>query len=83
MLARQSSGSADRTPYHARRRDAGSDDRRMPAERDVAEYGWRQRAQKIDKAVAALARLDDQTLRDFGIPDRSYIEHAVRYCHDC
>ena len=38
---------------------------------------------QIQKAVAALAELDDGTLRDLGIPDRSHIESTVRYCHDC
>jgi hypothetical protein len=55
----------------------------MPAGRDIAERGWRQREQEIAKAVAALAKLDDQTLRGLGIPHRSYIEYTVRYCHDC
>jgi len=83
MLAKHLSGSANTAPYGARRRDIGSDDRRTPAGRDVAERGWRKREQAIEKAVAALAKLDDQTLRDFGIPHRSYIEQTVRYCHDC
>jgi hypothetical protein len=43
----------------------------------------RRRERRIKKSVAALANLDDQTLRDMGIPDRSQIEQAVRYCHDC
>jgi uncharacterized protein YjiS (DUF1127 family) len=43
---------------------------------------WR-REREIKKSVAALAGLDDQTLRDMGIPQRSQIEQAVRYCHDC
>jgi hypothetical protein len=37
----------------------------------------------IEEAVAALAKLDDRTLRDLGIPHRSHIERTVRYCHDC
>jgi uncharacterized protein YjiS (DUF1127 family) len=43
----------------------------------------RQRELEIEKAVAALAELDDRTLRDLGIPHRSQIERTVRYCHDC
>lgn len=38
---------------------------------------------ELKRAVAALARLDDRTLRDLGIADRSLIEQTVRYCHDC
>jgi uncharacterized protein YjiS (DUF1127 family) len=38
---------------------------------------------EIEKTVAALARLDDRTLWDLGILDRSQIELTVRYCHDC
>jgi uncharacterized protein YjiS (DUF1127 family) len=38
---------------------------------------------EIKKAVAALAKLDDRTLRDIGIPQRSQIEQVVRYCRDC
>ena len=47
----------------------------------LAERGRRER--EIKKAVAALAKLDDQTLRDIGIPQRSQIEQVVRYCRDC
>jgi uncharacterized protein YjiS (DUF1127 family) len=39
---------------------------------------WR-REREIKKAVAPLLELDDRTLRDIGIPDRSQIEHAARY----
>jgi uncharacterized protein YjiS (DUF1127 family) len=43
---------------------------------------WR-RERQIRKAVAALAELDDRTLRDIGISHRSQIDQAVRYCRDC
>jgi uncharacterized protein YjiS (DUF1127 family) len=43
---------------------------------------WR-REREIKKAVDWLAKLDDQTLRDIGIPHRSQIEQVVRYCRDC
>jgi uncharacterized protein YjiS (DUF1127 family) len=43
----------------------------------------REREREIEKAVAALAKLDDRTLRDLGIPHRSHIERTVRYCRDC
>ena len=43
---------------------------------------WR-RERAIRKTVAALADLDDRTLRDMGIPGRSRIEEVVRYCRDC
>jgi uncharacterized protein YjiS (DUF1127 family) len=39
---------------------------------------WR-RERVIKKAVSALVELDDRTLRDIGIPDRSQIEQAARY----
>jgi len=38
---------------------------------------------EIKRTVAALAELDDRTLRDIGIPHRSQIEQVVRYCRDC
>ena len=47
----------------------------------LAEHGRRER--EIKKAVAAFAKLDDRTLRDIGIPQRSQIEQVVRYCRDC
>jgi hypothetical protein len=47
----------------------------------LVEHGSRE--QEIKKAVAALAKLDDRTLRDLGIPQRSLIEQVVRYCRDC
>ena len=43
---------------------------------------WR-RQREIKRAVAALAELDDRTLRNIGIPHRSQIEQVVRYCRDC
>jgi uncharacterized protein YjiS (DUF1127 family) len=43
---------------------------------------WR-RQREIKKAVAALTKLDDGTLRSIGIPHRSLIEQVVRYCRDC
>jgi hypothetical protein len=45
--------------------------------------GFAVREREIEKAVAALAALDDRTLRDLGIAHRSHIERTVRYCHDC
>lgn len=45
--------------------------------------GWRERERSIERAVAALARLDDRTLLALGISHRSHIEWTVRYCHDC
>jgi uncharacterized protein YjiS (DUF1127 family) len=43
---------------------------------------WR-REREVRRAVDALAKLDDGTLRDIGIPDRSQIDLVVRYCRDC
>jgi uncharacterized protein YjiS (DUF1127 family) len=37
---------------------------------------------EVNQAVAALMKLDDQTLRDIGIPNRSQIKQIARYCHD-
>jgi uncharacterized protein YjiS (DUF1127 family) len=54
-----------------------------PAAGCAIDFAGRQRERAIEKAVAALAELDDGTLRDLGIPDRSQIEPTVRYCHDC
>jgi hypothetical protein len=49
----------------------------------LSEDGSRESEQKINTTVAALAKLDDQTLLALGIPDRSQIELVVRYCYDC
>lgn len=49
----------------------------------VGSAGDSPREHEIKKAVAALAELDDRTLRELGIPHRSHIERTVRYCHDC
>jgi uncharacterized protein YjiS (DUF1127 family) len=43
---------------------------------------WR-REREIRRAIDGLAKLDDRTLRDIGIPDRSQIDPVVRYCRDC
>jgi hypothetical protein len=43
----------------------------------------REREQRIEQAIAALASFDDHTLRALGIFHRSHIEWTVRYCHDC
>jgi hypothetical protein len=56
-------------------------DRVMPA--GFASANRSKRECEIQKATAALARLDDRTLVSLGIPHRSYIEQTVRYCHDC
>jgi hypothetical protein len=59
--------------------------RRTPAGYGVtsADDGSSKREREIGKAVAALERLDDQTLHGLGIRHRSHIEQTVRYCHDC
>jgi uncharacterized protein YjiS (DUF1127 family) len=48
----------------------------------VALWAHACRKQKIKRTVAALAELDDRTLRDMGIPHRSGIEQVVRYGRD-
>jgi uncharacterized protein YjiS (DUF1127 family) len=55
----------------------------LPWEAIVILWTRGRRERKIRRAVAALAELDDRTLRDMGIPHRSEIEQVVRYCHDC
>ncbi len=55
----------------------------MPAACAIGSAGDTRHEQEIAKAVAALAELDDQTLHELGIPDRSQIERTVRYCRDC
>jgi uncharacterized protein YjiS (DUF1127 family) len=55
----------------------------LPWEVVVALWTYGRREREIRRAVAALAELDDRTLRDIGIPHRSHIEQVVRYCHDC
>jgi uncharacterized protein YjiS (DUF1127 family) len=37
----------------------------------------------IRRAIRALARLDDRSLRNIGIRDRSEIEFTVRFCRQC
>jgi uncharacterized protein YjiS (DUF1127 family) len=55
----------------------------LPWEVVVTLWTHGRREREIRRAVAALAELDDRTLRDIGIPHRSHIEQVVRYCHDC
>jgi uncharacterized protein YjiS (DUF1127 family) len=55
----------------------------LPWEVVVTLWTYGRREREIRRAVAALAELDDRTLRDIGIPHRSHIEQVVRYCHDC
>jgi uncharacterized protein YjiS (DUF1127 family) len=43
---------------------------------------WRNE-REIERAVRRLARLDDNTLRDLGIRDRSEIEFTVQFCRTC
>jgi len=43
---------------------------------------WR-REREIKRAIAALAKYDDRTLRDLGINGWADIERVVRYCRDC
>ena len=47
----------------------------------IAADRWRhwRHEREIRKAVVTLEELDDRTLRDIGIPDRSQIEQAARY----
>jgi uncharacterized protein YjiS (DUF1127 family) len=38
---------------------------------------------EVRRAVRALAELDDETLREMGIQDRSQVEFTVRFCREC
>ncbi len=58
-------------------------DQTTPAGSALASADQSLRERQIQKAVAAMVKLDDLTLRNLGIPHRSYIEQTVRYCHDC
>jgi uncharacterized protein YjiS (DUF1127 family) len=75
---RQSSSSPSSVAYHRTPSLTGSAGSLRTM---LAEHGRRER--EIKEAVAALAKLDDRTLRDIGIPQRSQIEQVVRYCRDC
>jgi len=79
MLAKHSFGRANRAAW--RRGVAGHD--AGIAEQSSAQARWLEREQQIERAIAALARLDDRTLLALGISHRSHIEWTVRYCHDC
>jgi hypothetical protein len=79
MLAKHSSGSANGVVW----RQGVPNDDEATADKNTAQARRREHERKIEKAVAALAKLDDRTLRGLGIPHRSYIERTVRYCHDC
>ncbi|WP_157088096.1 hypothetical protein [Bradyrhizobium jicamae] len=79
MLAKHSLGQASRAAWRQRvpSHDAGI------AGNPSAQAHWLEREQQIEKAIAALAKLDDRTLLGLGISHRSHIEWTVRYCHDC
>jgi hypothetical protein len=79
MLVKHSSGQANGAAWQCRvpSHDAGLADRLSALAR------WHGREQKIEQAIAALAKLDDRTLLGLGISHRSHIEWTVRYCHDC
>ena len=79
MLTKHSFGQANRAAW---RHGVPGHDARTPGE-SSAQARRREREQKIERAVAALAKLDDRTLLGLGIPHRSHIEWIVRYCHDC
>ncbi len=42
-----------------------------------------QNERETRRIVRSLAKFNDQTLREMGIPDRSQIEFAVRFCREC
>ena len=79
MLTKHSFGQANRAAW---RHGVPGHDARTPGE-SSAQARRREREQKIERAVAALAKLDDRTVLGLGIPHRSHIEWIVRYCHDC
>ena len=49
----------------------------------VVDIVYAARGDVIERAIAALAKLDDRTLLGLGISHRSHIAWTVRYCHDC
>jgi uncharacterized protein YjiS (DUF1127 family) len=50
----------------------------------VVTFGMHRRKEReVNRTVAALMNLDDETLRDMGIPDRSQLKQIVRFCRDC
>jgi hypothetical protein len=57
--------------------------RASPAKVKPGSENGSKQEREIQKAAAALGRLDDLTLLSLGIPHRSYIEQTVRFCHDC
>ena len=79
MLAKHSFGQASRA---ARRRGVPGHDADIAEHRSAQAHRF-EREQQIEKAIAALAKLDDGTLLALGISHRSHIEWTVRYCHDC
>jgi hypothetical protein len=79
MLTKHSFGRARRAAW---RHGVPSPDA-STADKSSAQGRWCEREQKIEKAIAALAKLDDRTLHGLGISHRSHIEWTVRYCHDC
>jgi uncharacterized protein YjiS (DUF1127 family) len=48
----------------------------------TSSWAWFRHEREIRQAVESLRRLDDNTLRDIGIPDRSQIEWRVRQRRD-
>ena len=79
MLAKHSFGQANGAAWQYR---VPSHDAAI-ADRISALARWHEREQEIERAIAALAKLDDRTLLGLGISHRSHIEWTVRYCHDC
>jgi uncharacterized protein YjiS (DUF1127 family) len=55
----------------------------MPWSRAASKWRHWRHEREIAAFAAALAELDDGTLRDIGIRHRSQIEQAVRYGRDC
>ena len=79
MLAKHSFGQANRAAWRLGVPGHDAD----IAEQSAAQAYWLEREQQIERAIAALAKLDDGTLLALGISHRSHIEWTVRYCHDC
>jgi hypothetical protein len=79
MLVKHSFGQANRATW---RRGVPDHDAGI-AEQRSAQAHWLEREQQIERAIAALAELDDGILLALGISHRAHIEWTVRYCHDC
>ena len=69
----------------AQRRASSDGAGRIPSPMSLVLEMWARWSEerRIRRAVEALTLLDDRTLSDLGIPNRSEIEFTVRFCLEC